>query len=220
MNIRHALAFVLSANAIGCVVEKDTAIYADGEYDSSQEDYMSGLEEEDDTRDHTNNDDRADDDDDDAYGDDVEADTGFEDADTGFEDTDGVVPEAPIDGDHIGAPAAYEFLVGPEALVHSGAISYPGGDLEDWISFEAPNGSNPSQRMWMTIDCTIIGDDMTLRAAVYEDGDTSFSSESVDCGEGEQSITIDNTKVQSVKLYLTGVYGTTYADYQITVSGS
>lgn len=128
--------------------------------------------------------------------------------------------EAPFDNDNILNPAQYVFLrnTGLDELTHTNDISWPAGDLDDWVSFEYPNNSNPTQYTWLTLDCQIEGQqDAIIRAKIWEDG--VATTKSVRCNEGEQRITIDNTKLQTVQIYFAVVAEPTYVSYTFHVRG-
>lgn len=128
--------------------------------------------------------------------------------------------EAPFDNDSLQNPARSEFLsiTGTRNFSHSDAVSYEGGDQDDWVEFEFPNNSNSSQRVWITLDCTITGDPgAQLRATIYEDGNST--NDIVICGEGEVQKTVDNTKVQQVRIHWGIPKPGVYATYTITIVG-
>ena len=129
------------------------------------------------------------------------------------------LPIAAFDNDSVQNPALEQFMspTGTRELYYSNDISFPEGDSEDFIEFSVPNNSNSSQRVWLTLDCAIEGDEGALvRADIWEDG-VETSTKRVMCNEGEKEITIDNTKDQTVRIYLLSVAAASYVDYTLTV---
>ena len=137
------------------------------------------------------------------------------------EPTNEPVQEAPFDNDSLQNPAQDIFLsiTGTRNFAHANDISYSGGDQDDWVAFEFPNNSNTAQNVWITLDCSLSGNvgNAQMRATIYEDG--VQTNKIVQCGSGEQRLTVDNTKKQTVRIHYSitneGVYGT----YTLTVVG-
>jgi hypothetical protein len=130
------------------------------------------------------------------------------------------VQEAPFDNDSLQNPARSEFLsiTGVRNFSHSNDVSFPGGDQEDWVQFNFPPNSNPNQNVWITLACTVTGDpEAQLRATVYEDGNQT--NKIVLCNTGEQQLTVDNTKVQQVRVHWGIPKDGIYATYTLTVVG-
>ena len=130
--------------------------------------------------------------------------------------------EAAFDNDSLQNPAQDVFLsiTGTRNFSHQSDISFAGGDNEDFVAFEFPNNSNSSQTVWITLDCALSGDvgNAQMVATILEDG-VEKSGTTVFCNGGEQQLTVDNTKKQTVRIYYNitneGVYGT----YTLTVVG-
>lgn len=130
------------------------------------------------------------------------------------------LPIAPLDNDSLAAPAESHFLriTGTREFTFQNDISTDVGDASDFVEFEFPNNSNPSQSVFLTLDCNIIGEEGTqVRATIYEDGERTLSF--VSCNEGEQRLTVDNTKVQTVAIEFSNIPAPAYADYTLTVVG-
>ena len=108
-------------------------------------------------------------------------------------------------------------ITGERAFEHIDAISNVEGDLDDWVQFEFPNNSNPNQVMQMSLECTFIGPELLVRATIWEDGAPTL--EAVSCNEGLQVLTVDNTKVQSVRIHFVGGDEPTLLDYRLSVVG-
>ena len=127
---------------------------------------------------------------------------------------------APFDNDSLQNPAVSVFLsiTGNRNFNYSDAISYEGGDQDDWVEFEFPNNSNPNQIVWITLECAISGSDSAqVRATVYEDG--GQTTKIVLCNQGETQLTVDNTKTQQVRIHFGITDENVYATYTITVVG-
>ncbi len=139
--------------------------------------------------------------------------------DTGNEPDAGNEPAvAAFDNDSLQNPARDEFLsiTGTRELIHSNEISFPAGDQEDFVRFELPNNSNPNQRVSVTLDCALDGQsDAIVRAFILEDGDIV---DTVTCNDGPTEVTIDNTRVQDVRIGFASVNAPTYVDYTLTVA--
>ena len=130
------------------------------------------------------------------------------------------VKVADFDNDSLQNPATTLFLspTGTRNFTHSNAVSYANGDQDDWVEFEFPNNSNSNQNVWVTLECTIIGNpEAQLRAIVYEDGNAT--NKIVICNQGETTLTVDNTKVQQVQIHWGIPKDNVYADYVLTVVG-
>ena len=133
-------------------------------------------------------------------------------------------PEEPIvaqfDNDSAQNPAQDIFLsiTGTRNFSHQNDISFSGGDTDDFVAFEFPNNSNVNQVVWITLDCNLSGEvgNAQMVATVMEDSDIRGT---VICNSGEQQLTVDNTKKQTVRIHYNitneGVYGT----YTLTVVG-
>lgn len=127
---------------------------------------------------------------------------------------------ADLDNDSLQNPATAVFFspTGTKNFTYSNAVSYANGDQEDWVEFEFPNNSNSNQVVWITLDCTITGDPAAqLRATIYEDG--TSTNKIVICNQGETQLTVDNTKVQQVRIHWGIPKEDIYADYTLTVVG-
>jgi len=130
------------------------------------------------------------------------------------------VAEAPLDNDSLANPAESHFLsiTGERNFNYVNEVSHPGGDTTDFIEFEFPNNSNPNQVVRITLDCTITGQvDAQGGLTIFEDGQTSASQ--VLCNQGEQILTVDNTKVQVAEIGFTTVADASHMDYTLTVVG-
>ncbi len=127
---------------------------------------------------------------------------------------------APFDNDSLQNPAVSHFMspTGTRNFTFNEQVSYAEGDQEDWVEFEFPNNDNSSQTTWVTLDCTLTGvPGPQLRATVYENGNST--NKIILCGQGETQITVDNTKVQQLRIHF-GITGDPiYASYALTVVG-
>ncbi|MEM7336104.1 MAG: hypothetical protein AAF490_28750 [Chloroflexota bacterium] len=130
---------------------------------------------------------------------------------------------AAFDNDSLQNPSGgvnFLSITGTRNFIHQSDISFSGGDTEDYVAFEFPNNSNVNQSVWITLECNLSGDvgNAQMAAVVIEDG-VEQAGETVICNSGEQQLTVDNTKVQTVRIYYNitneGVYGT----YTLTVVG-
>lgn len=126
---------------------------------------------------------------------------------------------APFDNDSLQNPAVSVFFspTGTRNFTHSNDISYPDGDQDDWVAFEFPNNANSSQNVWLTLECSIVGDENArVIANISEDG--VATTKRVFCNDGETQLTVDNTKVQQVRIYFQ-ITGPAYVTYTLTVVG-
>lgn len=130
------------------------------------------------------------------------------------------VQVAPLDNDSLQNPATAVFLspTGTRNFTYSNDISYEEGDQEDWVEFEFPNNANTDQTVWLTLACTIAteNDDVRIIATVWEDG--TQTNQRAFCNDGEQQLTVDNTKVQQVRIHFI-VPHPAYVSYTLTVVG-
>lgn len=130
------------------------------------------------------------------------------------------VQVAPFDNDSLQNPAQSVFLsiTGIRNFSHSHDVSYANGDQEDWVEFEFPNNSNTSQPVWITLNCTIVGEgNAQLRATLYED--EAGTTQIVLCNEGEKQLTVNNTKTQQLRIHFGITAPDIYATYTLTVIG-
>lgn len=98
----------------------------------------------------------------------------------------------------------------------SDAISHPSGDDSDFIEFELPNNSNPNQNVFVTLDGFVDSQsDAVVHATLFEDGVETNTR--VLLNEGEVTITVDNTKVQTLRVAFTSVDDVAHLDYTLTV---
>ncbi|MFQ5398552.1 MAG: SH3 domain-containing protein [Anaerolineae bacterium] len=128
---------------------------------------------------------------------------------------------AQFDNDSLQNPAQSVFfsITGSRNFSHSNDVSYPNGDQDDWVEFEFPNNSNSSQRVWVTLTCTINGDPgAQLRATIWENGQKKVNY-GVICGQGEKRLTVDNTKTQQIQIHWGITKDGIYATYELTVIG-
>lgn len=128
--------------------------------------------------------------------------------------------EAPFDNDSLQNPALSVFLspTGTREFTYANDVSYENGDQEDWVEFEFPNNNNTNQSVWLTLDCTIVGDpDAQLRATIYEDG--VGTTQIAICNQGQVQLTVDNTKMQQVRIHFGITKPDIYATYSLTVVG-
>ena len=118
---------------------------------------------------------------------------------------------APFDNDSAANPAVDDFLsiTGQRDIEYTDQISAEEGDLEDFVQFELPNNSNPNQRITISIDCDVYGDEnVTGRVElsnVDRDGAARINGPPIDCNEGEFFVTVQNDQVQSARIYIQGV---------------
>ena len=130
------------------------------------------------------------------------------------------VAEAPADNDSLANPAISVFLsiTGNRNFTHADEVSAPTGDATDFAEFEFPNNANPAQIVRITLDCTLTGQSDAIAAAtIYEDG--VATNQFVDCNTGEQTLTVDNTKIQVAEIGFRSVAEATHIDYTLTVVG-
>lgn len=117
---------------------------------------------------------------------------------------------APFDNDSAADPAVDEFLsiTGQRELAYTDQISAEDGDPADYVQFELPNNSNTNQRVTVSLDCDIYGDEtVTARVElsnVDRDGSTRITGPPIDCNEGEFFVTVQNDQVQSARIYIQG----------------
>jgi hypothetical protein len=129
---------------------------------------------------------------------------------------------AEFDNDSVQNPAVEYFMspTGTRVFYYSNDISFPEGDSEDFVEFRLPNNSNPNSTVWITLDCAIDGPEDTLvDARIWEDGVES-ANKRVACNDGEQTITINNTKDQTVRIHFLSVSDAAYVDYTLTVKST
>ena len=111
---------------------------------------------------------------------------------------------APFDNDSLRNPAVSELLriTGLRELEYIDQISANDGDAEDWVEFQLPNNSNSAQQIQMALDCQIEGEveGVQARATIFEDGEEDLTLRTL-CNEGLRNLTVDNTKVQTVRVY-------------------
>ena len=118
---------------------------------------------------------------------------------------------APFDNDSAANPAVDEFLsiTNTREIVYTDQISAEDGDNEDFIQFELPNNSNPNQRITVSIDCDVYGDENVFARVelLNVDGNdaTRITGPPIDCNEGEFFVTIRNDQVQLARVYVQGV---------------
>lgn len=126
---------------------------------------------------------------------------------------------APFDNDSLQNPAVSVFLrpTGTRNFTYSNDISYPDGDQDDWVEFEFPNNSNTNQVVWLTLECNIVSEEnVQVIANISENG--VATTKRAFCNNGETQLTVDNTKVQQVRIYF-NITGEAYATYTLTVVG-
>jgi hypothetical protein len=127
---------------------------------------------------------------------------------------------APFDNDSLQNPAQSVFLsiTGIRNFSHTNDVSYANGDQEDWVEFEFPNNSNTNQPVWITLNCNLVGGgNIQLRATLYED--EAGTTQIVLCNEGEKQLTINNTKIQQLRIHFGLTAPDIYATYTVTVVG-
>ena len=118
---------------------------------------------------------------------------------------------APFDNDSAANPAVDEFLsiTNTREIVYTDQISAEDGDNEDFIQFELPNNSNPNQRITVSIDCDVYGDENVFARVellnVSGNDATRITGPPIDCNEGEFFVTIRNDQVQLARVYVQGV---------------
>lgn len=118
---------------------------------------------------------------------------------------------APFDNDSAANPAVDAFLsiTGQREIEYTDQISAEEGDLEDFVQFELPNNSNPNQRISVSLDCDVYGDEnVTARVDLFDvDGNdpTRITGGPIDCNEGEFFVTVQNDLVQSARIRFFGV---------------
>ncbi len=125
---------------------------------------------------------------------------------------------APFDNDSLAAPAQDVFLsiTGTREFTHSDEVSFPEGDLSDFVQFNVPQNSNPIQNIRVTLECAVTGQtDAQLSAVLYEDDELSTTK--IICNDGEQTISINNTKTQSLEVTFSVVADASHASYDLTV---
>jgi hypothetical protein len=118
---------------------------------------------------------------------------------------------APFDNDSAANPAVDEFLsiTNTREIVYTDQISAEDGDNEDFIQFELPNNSNPVQRITVSIDCDVYGDENVFARVellnVNGNDATRITGPPIDCNEGEFFVSIRNDQVQLARVYVQGV---------------
>ena len=118
---------------------------------------------------------------------------------------------APFDNDSAADPAVDEFLsiTGTREIFYTDQISAEDGDNQDFVQFELPNNSNPNQRIAVSIDCDVYGDENVFARVelLNVDGNdaTRITGPPIDCNEGEFLVTIRNDQVQLARVYVQGV---------------
>lgn len=125
---------------------------------------------------------------------------------------------APFDNDSLQNPAVEQFMspTGTRVLTVDGDISDPEGDTDDWVEFRVPANSNSSQPVWLTLDCSIDGHASDrARVTLYEDG--VQTTRGALCNDGEVSLTIDNTKTQTLRVHFNSVADAAYMNYTLVV---
>lgn len=130
------------------------------------------------------------------------------------------VQVAAFDNDSLQNPAVSHFFspTGTRNFSYTNEVSYENGDQEDWVEFEFPNNSNSNQNVWLTLECTIVGDpEAQLRATIYEDG--AGTTKIALCNQGQVQLTVDNTKTQQVRIHFGITKPDIYATYTLTVVG-
>jgi len=130
---------------------------------------------------------------------------------------------APFDNDSLQAPAVSEFLrpTGLRELLYIDQVSAEAGDGSDFIEFELPNNSNPSQRIRVRLDCEFEPSEAggQVRATLFENGEEDPGN-MVLCNDGEKDLTIDNTKVQTARVHFSiPPDAQTLVTYHLTVIG-
>jgi hypothetical protein len=132
---------------------------------------------------------------------------------------------APPDNDSLPMPAVSVLLRsrGSRDFSYADQISTPMGDTEDWVEFEFPNNSNTAQQVSIALDCVFseAENGAQVRATVWEDGVEDLGLLAI-CNGGEPTLTVDNTKVQSLRIYFTidpTDDAQTLVDYNLTVVG-
>lgn len=130
---------------------------------------------------------------------------------------------APFDNDSLQAPAISELLriTGLRQLAYADQISAEAGDDADFIEFQLPNASNPLQRITVRLDCDFDLPDSggQVRVTLHEDGELD-PGQMVLCNEGEQDLTVDNTKVQTAMVHFSITPDfQTRVDYELTIIG-
>jgi hypothetical protein len=130
-------------------------------------------------------------------------------------------PIAPFDNDSANNPAQSVFMsiTGNRSLTHTDEISWSGGDNEDFVEFELPNGSNPTQRLEsVSLTCTLDGTvgNAVLGAEVLQDG-SRVSQGLVLCGDAPTKPTVDNTKPALVRIYFQITNEGVHGNYTLTV---
>lgn len=127
---------------------------------------------------------------------------------------------APPDNDSLQNPAETHFLsiTGTRNFTYANEISFPTGDAEDFVEFEFPPNQNTAQVVRITLACTLTGQATAVAGAdVLEDA--VASNLRVTCNEGEKTLTVNNTKVQTVKIRFSSVGEPSHLAYTLTVIG-
>ena len=129
---------------------------------------------------------------------------------------------APFDNDSLQNPAVSVFFspTGEREFTYSNDVSYENGDQDDWVEFEFPNNANTSQPVWITLDCTITGENAgsaQLRATLWQNG--ASTTQIVLCNEGEVQLTVNNTQVQQLRVHFGITAPDIYATYTLRVVG-
>jgi hypothetical protein len=127
---------------------------------------------------------------------------------------------APPDNDSQQNPAVSHFLsiTGTRNFTYANEVSAPTGDTEDFVAFEFPNNSNPSQVVRVTLACTITGAaDAVGTVEIFED--EVLGTLNVLCNAGQQTLTVNNTKVQTARIRFSRADEPSHLAYTLTVVG-
>ncbi len=132
---------------------------------------------------------------------------------------------APFDNDSAANPAVDEFLsiTNTREIVYTDQISAEDGDNEDFVQFELPNASNPNQRIEVSLDCDVFGDQNVFARVellnVDRNDATRINGGPIDCNEGVFFVTVQNDQVQLARIHVQGVpKEQTLIEYTIVVA--
>ncbi|MBT8491659.1 MAG: hypothetical protein KJO07_01255 [Deltaproteobacteria bacterium] len=134
------------------------------------------------------------------------------------EQDEGQVRVAEFDNDSLQDPAVSYFMspTTTREFFYSDAISFPDGDAADFVELELPNNSNSAQNIEVTLDAAFEGQqDVLVRATLFEDGEQT--TRIVQANQGTVSLTVDNTKVQTLRIHFSSVAEPTFVDYTLSV---
>lgn len=130
------------------------------------------------------------------------------------------IREAEADFDSIFEPAADVYLGGSSSnhsFIYEDAVSYPGGDKEDWIRFQTSPNTNDTRRVHLTLTCTDVDGDAEshLQARLYLDGESL--NKRVSCLDGTKTFTLKQNTEYDLRIYFSDSVDAAFAQYEIQI---